>query len=124
MFRGLELICALLAQGLWDSDCGFGAGDGIRTRDINLGKVALYQLSYSREGTRTGHREGCRPAIDESSVARGGRDCQTCAQSTRRTSRPSTRSATPFGFGIYLIFTLAEALSSNHFEAIVFQASY
>jgi hypothetical protein len=28
----------------------FGAGDGIRTRDINLGKVALYQLSYSRLG--------------------------------------------------------------------------
>ena len=28
----------------------FGAGDGIRTRDINLGKVALYQLSYSRRG--------------------------------------------------------------------------
>ena len=27
---------------------GFGAGDGIRTRDIDLGKVALYQLSYSR----------------------------------------------------------------------------
>ncbi len=27
---------------------GAGAGDGIRTRDINLGKVALYQLSYSR----------------------------------------------------------------------------
>ncbi len=27
-----------------------GAGDGIRTRDINLGKVALYQLSYSRSG--------------------------------------------------------------------------
>ncbi len=24
------------------------AGNGIRTRDINLGKVALYQLSYSR----------------------------------------------------------------------------
>ena len=27
---------------------GIGAGDGIRTRDIDLGKVALYQLSYSR----------------------------------------------------------------------------
>src|SRR6266851_2659179 len=27
---------------------GNGAGDGIRTRDIDLGKVALYQLSYSR----------------------------------------------------------------------------
>ena len=25
-----------------------GAGDEIRTRDINLGKVVLYQLSYSR----------------------------------------------------------------------------
>ena len=24
----------------------FGAGDGGRTRDINLGKVTLYQLSY------------------------------------------------------------------------------
>ena len=39
----------------WDLDVRFirveiGAGDGIRTRDINLGKVALYQLSYSRIG--------------------------------------------------------------------------
>jgi hypothetical protein len=25
-----------------------GAGDGIRTRDLHLGKVMLYQLSYSR----------------------------------------------------------------------------
>jgi hypothetical protein len=25
-----------------------GAGNGIRTRDPNLGKVVLYQLSYSR----------------------------------------------------------------------------
>jgi hypothetical protein len=28
----------------WDS----GAGNESRTRDLNLGKVALYQLSYSR----------------------------------------------------------------------------
>jgi hypothetical protein len=39
----------------WDFNVRFirveiGAGDGIRTRDINLGKVALYQLSYSRIG--------------------------------------------------------------------------
>ena len=27
----------------------FGAGEGIRTLDINLGKVALYQLSYARD---------------------------------------------------------------------------
>ena len=30
----------------------FGAGDRIRTGDIDLGKVALYQLSYSRVGRR------------------------------------------------------------------------
>lgn len=29
---------------------GDRAGNGTRTRDINLGKVALYQLSYSRNG--------------------------------------------------------------------------
>jgi hypothetical protein len=29
-------------------DLGNGAGDGIRTRDIQLGRLALYQLSYSR----------------------------------------------------------------------------
>ncbi len=28
-----------------------GAGNESRTRDLNLGKVALYQLSYSRGGT-------------------------------------------------------------------------
>ncbi len=27
---------------------GFGAGNEVRTRDLNLGKVALYQLSYTR----------------------------------------------------------------------------
>ena len=27
----------------------FGAGNEIRTRDPNLGKVVLYQLSYSRK---------------------------------------------------------------------------
>ena len=27
---------------------GNGAGDGARTRDIKLGKLALYQLSYAR----------------------------------------------------------------------------
>ena len=29
------------------------AGNGTRTRDPNLGKVVLYQLSYSRKNTRT-----------------------------------------------------------------------
>lgn len=31
------------------------AGDGARTRDIKLGRLALYQLSYSREAWRAGH---------------------------------------------------------------------
>jgi hypothetical protein len=30
------------------SNLSFGAGEEIRTLDIHLGKVALYQLSYSR----------------------------------------------------------------------------
>ena len=30
----------------------FKAGDGIRTRDIQLGKLVLYQLSYTRESQR------------------------------------------------------------------------
>jgi hypothetical protein len=30
----------------------FGAGNEARTRDLNLGKVALYQLSYSRVSLR------------------------------------------------------------------------
>ncbi len=30
----------------------YGAGNGARTRDLNLGKVALYQLSYSRSPLR------------------------------------------------------------------------
>ena len=28
--------------------CVFGAGNETRTRDLDLGKVALYQLSYAR----------------------------------------------------------------------------
>jgi hypothetical protein len=36
--------CIALATGK------LGAGNEARTRDLNLGKVALYQLSYSRSG--------------------------------------------------------------------------
>ena len=40
----------------WDADFisrrYFGAGNEVRTRDLNLGKVALYQLSYTRIKTR------------------------------------------------------------------------
>ena len=33
-----------------DATMQCGAGNEARTRDLNLGKVALYQLSYSRTG--------------------------------------------------------------------------
>ncbi len=40
---------ALTKKGSWSFPCFlFGAGNEARTRDLNLGKVALYQLSYSR----------------------------------------------------------------------------
>jgi len=35
-------------QGGLNSKREGGAGDGARTRYLNLGKVALYQVSYSR----------------------------------------------------------------------------
>ena len=35
-----------LLLGNWQE--GVGAGDGLRTRYLNLGKVALYRVSYSR----------------------------------------------------------------------------
>ena len=38
----------LAISGRVSSRRGVGAGDGIRTRDIQLGRLALYQLSYSR----------------------------------------------------------------------------
>ena len=51
---------------------GVGAGDRIRTGDIDLGKVALYQLSYSRNRRDYNCRSGdtklsnlaCKPRAD------------------------------------------------------------
>ncbi len=34
----------------------FGAGNGARTRDIKLGKLALYQLSYARDTVKSNNR--------------------------------------------------------------------
>ena len=54
-----------------------GAGNESRTRDLNLGKVALYQLSYSRVGQPS--------IIAESSVRQNGtipRDASASAQMT------------------------------------------
>ena len=39
-----------------------GAGDGVRTRDLELGKLALYQLSYTRNLRHTAHSHTIRQA--------------------------------------------------------------
>src|SRR5271154_4063173 len=45
------------------SDRNSGAGKEARTPDLNLGKVALYQLSYSRDATRPQQRRNCRAGM-------------------------------------------------------------
>ena len=40
-----------------------GADDETRTRDIDLGKVALYQLSYIRRAATAGRRGRCYPSV-------------------------------------------------------------
>lgn len=37
------------AAGCWAAEAVLGADSGIRTHGLDLGKVALYQLSYARE---------------------------------------------------------------------------
>ncbi len=39
--------------------CEFGAGNETRTRDPDLGKVVLYQLSYSRKWRPLGDSNPC-----------------------------------------------------------------
>ena len=54
---------------------GIGAGNRVRTGDLNLGKVALYQLSYSRVSVRVstavvaGTGEAGRPPCNLGKVA-------------------------------------------------------
>ena len=43
---------------------GYGAGNEARTRDLNLGKVALYQLSYSRKDACAGMVLEARPGVE------------------------------------------------------------
>src|SRR5438309_938691 len=56
---------------------GRGAGDGTRTRDIQLGRLALYQLSYSRAPNRI-------PSLDR--------------QCSRRPSSTQSEPPSPYSF--------------------------
>jgi CDP-diacylglycerol-glycerol-3-phosphate 3-phosphatidyltransferase len=51
-----------------------GAGNESRTRDLNLGKVALYQLSYSREEVKLWHKKDavCKRLIKKMSCRKNG----------------------------------------------------
>ena len=51
----------------------FRAGNGTRTRDPNLGKVVLYQLSYSRRNTVSGRGDAATTTIDTVRVHTGCR---------------------------------------------------
>ncbi len=88
---------------IWAEDeeiLGIGAGDGTRTRDIDLGKVALYQLSYSRPGAiliiwRRTHR--CQ-RLGKGTLSRPGnqtRDRATASSSLREGRPTYTLSAGP-----------------------------
>ncbi len=74
-----------------------GAGNEIRTRDLNLGKVALYQLSYSRKMTGLPVKEKAHQwgwASSRFLVAWDGIEPSTRGFSTNLTSR-SPSQATP-----------------------------
>ena len=51
LFSGSRPITQYKINGPQKGSIYFRAGKGSRTLDIDLGKVALYQLSYSRMGS-------------------------------------------------------------------------
>src|SRR5687768_897751 len=77
----------------------FGAGDGIRTRDQELGKLLLYQLSYARQigvlrelgiGNVYNARISMKVIGGEGRITAYG-SSSTCAPTTRRTYAHSER---------------------------------
>ena len=79
---------------------GNGAGDRIRTGDINLGKVALYQLSYSREANCMNRHEA-----NVIIVARGLENCQTWVETAKLREDYPRETRTPIHLRLYRIFT-------------------
>ena len=61
VYTALQAAASPLGQPTVDPNTEFvsalRADNGARTRDLNLGKVALYQLSYVRTVTIAGNRE-------------------------------------------------------------------
>ncbi|MEY2875426.1 MAG: hypothetical protein RLZZ373_2797 [Pseudomonadota bacterium] len=70
-----------------------GAGNETRTRDLNLGKVALYQLSYSRiqlHGSDSGGAEWSRTTLHGFAIR-----CITALLPRQKASSPTKKEAEP-----------------------------
>ena len=83
-------VAAFLACDAYATSCG-EAGNGIRTRDPQLGKLMLYQLSYSRIGFNL--REGLRIVKISRGLQSSGRENlerrKTPAEADRSRSLPA-----------------------------------
>src|SRR5690606_12167788 len=72
-----------------------GAGDGIRTRDIQLGKLTLYRLSYSRTQRSARSRSGSRTLLLPGPAARPS-DWWAGLDSNQRRHKPTDLQSVPF----------------------------
>jgi hypothetical protein len=64
---------------------GDGAGNGTRTRDIKLGKLALYQLSYARALMLS-----CRNVTEREGAVKGRADLVSAVANQEQTAILST----------------------------------
>lgn len=67
--------------------CWSGADDRIRTGDIELGRIALYQLSYVRLVQVPAYWRYRRDAADQTGQT-SSRDSSTCGRCTASTTTP------------------------------------
>ena len=76
-----------------DGKGNYGAGNEARTRDLNLGKVALYQLSYSRP-KQTRNCRAVPPGVKKK-PAKNAPKALNWPHISRRRARPGTPKARP-----------------------------
>ena len=93
--RGTSRLLTRRSPGRTGADLRLlGADDRVRTGDLNLGKVALYQLSHVRVDRHYTRRPRARtgPRI-ASAAAKGGRSCASGSLAATRPGGPSTTSS-------------------------------
>ena len=92
----------------WANGSYFGAGDEGRTRDIQLGRLTLYQLSYSRIIWFVVPRAGLEPARDKFP-----QDFKSCASTDFATKALVTL------FSVFLLLTHNYSISISYLNYIV-----